>query len=239
MASHGTYGRKPPPGAMVPRWYCRESHTTIRMLADCLSSHLPGTLDGLEAVAEELATELLDRQLHEGDLGFRVRQLRRRHGSPCLGLGRLRLGLRSLGLRLGSLALGRRKRRLQGCNVGPVGHRRDGITAPDSPLQQSSRVSRFAADQPARDSRQVWTGFRQSIPSSRYQVGVHVVAPRHDRDRNPGLVAPGGSLGPAPRSPARRLGLLRPLAPGVMFVEHAVQAPNLLAGQEAGWEKFR
>ena len=51
VARHGTYGRKTPPGAKVPRWYCRESHTTISLLADCLSSHLPGTLDDLEAVA--------------------------------------------------------------------------------------------------------------------------------------------------------------------------------------------
>ena len=51
VARHGTYGRKTPPGAKVPRWYCRESHTTIGLLADCLSSHLPGTLDDLEAVA--------------------------------------------------------------------------------------------------------------------------------------------------------------------------------------------
>ena len=50
VGSHGTYERKTPPGAKVPRWYCRESHTTIGLLADCLSSHLPGTLDDLEAV---------------------------------------------------------------------------------------------------------------------------------------------------------------------------------------------
>ena len=59
VASHGTYSRKTPPGAKVPRWYCRESHTTIGLLADCLSSHLPGTLDDLEAVvvaAEEASS---------------------------------------------------------------------------------------------------------------------------------------------------------------------------------------
>ena len=50
MASHGTYGRKTPPGAKVPRWYCPESHTTISLLADCLAARLPGTLDDLEAV---------------------------------------------------------------------------------------------------------------------------------------------------------------------------------------------
>jgi len=50
VASHGTYERKTPPGAKVPRWYCRESHTTIGLLADCLAARLPGTLDDLEAV---------------------------------------------------------------------------------------------------------------------------------------------------------------------------------------------
>ena len=50
VASHGTYGRKTPPGAKVPRWYCRESHTTISLLADCLAARLPGTLADLEAV---------------------------------------------------------------------------------------------------------------------------------------------------------------------------------------------
>ena len=51
VARHGTYARKTPPGAKVPRWYCRESHTTVSLLADCLSARLPGTLDDLEAVA--------------------------------------------------------------------------------------------------------------------------------------------------------------------------------------------
>ena len=50
VASHGTYSRKTPPGAKVPRWYCRESHTTISLLPDCLAARLPGTLDDLEAV---------------------------------------------------------------------------------------------------------------------------------------------------------------------------------------------
>ena len=59
-ASHGTYARKTPPGARVPRWYCRESHTTISLLADCLAARLPGTLDDLEAgvVAAEGAQSL-------------------------------------------------------------------------------------------------------------------------------------------------------------------------------------
>ncbi len=50
LAGHGTYARKTPRGAKVPRWYCPESHTTISLLADCLAARLPGTLDDLEAV---------------------------------------------------------------------------------------------------------------------------------------------------------------------------------------------
>ena len=132
------------------------------------------TLLALRARAEELATELLDRQLQEGNLGFRVRHLRRRDGSPRLRLGRLRLGLRSLGFRrrrprLGAirLGLGRRKRPSQRVDPGPLGHARKPSTSPDSTRDPPRRVSHYVADQPARDGRQVRTGFRQSIPSSR------------------------------------------------------------------------
>ena len=51
LAGHGTYARKTPRGAKIARWYCRESHTTISLLPDCLAARLPGTLDALEAVA--------------------------------------------------------------------------------------------------------------------------------------------------------------------------------------------
>ena len=60
MASHGTYARKTPRGAKIARWYCRESHTTISLLPDCLAARLPGTLDVLEAVvvvAEEASSQ--------------------------------------------------------------------------------------------------------------------------------------------------------------------------------------
>ena len=50
VASHGTYARKTPRGAKIVRWYCRESHTTISLLPDCLAARLPGTLDSVEAV---------------------------------------------------------------------------------------------------------------------------------------------------------------------------------------------
>ena len=47
FAGHGTYGRKTPAGARVPRWYCPDSHTTL--LADRLAARTPGTLDAVEA----------------------------------------------------------------------------------------------------------------------------------------------------------------------------------------------
>lgn len=53
LARHGTYERKTPRGCLVPRWYCRESHTTFSLLPDCLSARLPGTLRTLEAVVNE------------------------------------------------------------------------------------------------------------------------------------------------------------------------------------------
>ena len=37
-------------GTKIPRWYCRESHTTISLLPDCLAARFPGELDELEAV---------------------------------------------------------------------------------------------------------------------------------------------------------------------------------------------
>ena len=103
-------------------------------------------LFALRALPVQLPPELLDRQLQEGDL--------RR------GVGHLRLCVYSP-------RLGRHEGRLQRCNVGSAGHRRQRITAPNSALQQSLRPHRSTADQPARDGRQVRTGLRQSIPSSR------------------------------------------------------------------------
>ena len=60
VGGHGTYARKTPRGAKIARWYCRESHTTISLLPDCLAARLPGTLDALEAVvvaAEEAGSQ--------------------------------------------------------------------------------------------------------------------------------------------------------------------------------------
>ena len=60
VACHGTYARKTPRGAKIARWYCRESHTTISLLPDCLAARLPGTLAALEdvVVAAEEASSL-------------------------------------------------------------------------------------------------------------------------------------------------------------------------------------
>ena len=100
----------------------------------------------LRTLAVKRATELLDHQLQGGDLRF--------------GLGGLRPGIDHLGFR-------RSQRRPQSVDVRSVGHARKRITTTAPPLCQSCRVSPFAARQPARDGRQVRTGLRQSIPSSR------------------------------------------------------------------------
>ena len=42
--------RRTPPGTLIARWYCRESHTTFSLLPDCLAARLPGTLARLEEV---------------------------------------------------------------------------------------------------------------------------------------------------------------------------------------------
>lgn len=51
---NGTYGRKDPAGARVPRWYCPESQTTISLLADCLAAKLAGSLADVERVVVEV-----------------------------------------------------------------------------------------------------------------------------------------------------------------------------------------
>ena len=100
----------------------------------------------LRTLAEERATELLDHQLQGGDLRFGVRHLR--------------LGVRGP-------RLGRRQRGLQRVDVRSIQHDRKRITTSGPPLRQSCRMSPFAARQPAREGRQVRTGLRQSIPSSK------------------------------------------------------------------------
>ena len=50
---HGTYPRKYPAGARVPRWYCPTAHATVSLLADCFAAKLPGSLASLERVVAE------------------------------------------------------------------------------------------------------------------------------------------------------------------------------------------
>lgn len=50
---HGTYPRKYPAGARVPRWYCPTQHATVSLLADCFAAKLPGSLASVERVVAE------------------------------------------------------------------------------------------------------------------------------------------------------------------------------------------
>jgi hypothetical protein len=50
FASHGTYGRKTPPGTLIQRWYCRAAHVTFSLLPDHLAARFPGTLCEIEEV---------------------------------------------------------------------------------------------------------------------------------------------------------------------------------------------
>ena len=54
LARHGTYRRKRPEGVKIARWYCPEGRTTFGMLPDCLSSRLPGTLNEVETVINQI-----------------------------------------------------------------------------------------------------------------------------------------------------------------------------------------
>ena len=121
----------------------------------------------LRTLAVKRATELLDHQLQGGDLRFGIRHLRRRVGGPRLGLGGFDLGVSRLRLGIDRLGFRHSQRRLQRVDVRSVRHARKRITTTVTPLRQSCPVSLFAARQPARDGRQVRTGLRQSIPSSR------------------------------------------------------------------------
>jgi hypothetical protein len=62
FARHTSYERVEPPGAIIARWYCPESHTTFSLLPDCLASQLSSSLAEVEQVAArvESATEALE-----------------------------------------------------------------------------------------------------------------------------------------------------------------------------------
>lgn len=51
---HGTYERLSPPGTLIARWYCRQAHTTISLLPDCLPARLSGTFVELEALLHQV-----------------------------------------------------------------------------------------------------------------------------------------------------------------------------------------
>ena len=114
------------------------------------------TLLALRAPTVDLALELLDRQLQEGDLRLGVGHLRHRHRGPRLGVNGLRLGRRGLGL-------GRRKRLPQRVDPGPLGHARKPSTSPDSTLRPPCPVSHFAA---------VSAGPRRSPGENRVPIAV-------------------------------------------------------------------
>ena len=50
IARYGTYPRKVPEGAKIPRILCFSENVTFSLLPDCLSSQLPGTLADVELV---------------------------------------------------------------------------------------------------------------------------------------------------------------------------------------------
>ena len=84
FARHGTYRRNTPPGALIARWYCPQSHTTFSLLPDCLAARLPGTLQDLETVVAhvERASSLIQAadqvRDYEVTLPSALRWLRRR-----------------------------------------------------------------------------------------------------------------------------------------------------------------
>lgn len=54
FCKNGTYRRKTPEGTKIARWYCSLGHQTFSLLPDCLSARLPGTLQEVESVIEEV-----------------------------------------------------------------------------------------------------------------------------------------------------------------------------------------
>jgi hypothetical protein len=51
--SHGTYSRKKPAGARVPRWYCPKEGVTFSLLSDCLAARYTAELQEIEDVVEK------------------------------------------------------------------------------------------------------------------------------------------------------------------------------------------
>ncbi len=92
MARHTPYERVEPAGMFVGRWYCKEAHTTISLLPDCLASRLSSTLAEVEEVAaaveeRESSLEAVAQRLRP-DIGMQgaVRWMRRRVVAVTLAL---------------------------------------------------------------------------------------------------------------------------------------------------------
>jgi len=54
---NGSYARKNPVGARVPRWYCPLGSKTFSLLADCLAAKLPGSLAEVEQALNSVEQE--------------------------------------------------------------------------------------------------------------------------------------------------------------------------------------
>ena len=66
LERYGTYLRKVPAPALVARFYCPNTHTTIGLLPDFYASRLPGTLSALEdAVARAEAAPSVEAAANE------------------------------------------------------------------------------------------------------------------------------------------------------------------------------
>lgn len=92
FARHTPYPRVEPPGALIARWYCPESHTTFSLLPDCLASRLSSTLAEVEEVVTAIesssgAFEAVATKLRP-DIGQQgaVRWVRRRVTAAAIAL---------------------------------------------------------------------------------------------------------------------------------------------------------
>jgi hypothetical protein len=56
LVRHGTYPRRTPAGMRIARYYCPTARETFSLLPDCLASHFPGELEGLEHVVATVET---------------------------------------------------------------------------------------------------------------------------------------------------------------------------------------
>jgi len=101
---HGTYPRRYPAGARIPRWYCPTAHVTVSLLADCFAAKLPGSLVSAERVVAEtegpgtretIATRIRPEVEPPGALRWTRRRVRNVHAGlsaligllPCLLVG--------------------------------------------------------------------------------------------------------------------------------------------------------